>query len=274
MNADRVIEMAKDPTNIIGIFNYCDRWCERCAFTDRCLQYKTMPNVPDAASDEAAMKIALQHVAENFALTRELLERQAAELGIPMPSEEELSKPDPEEDAREERVRDHTVMKAAQSYSDLVGAWFESEAATLRARAEGLVTRVENGGDGEALLMEATQVKNALEIIQYDAYFVAAKIYRALVGREWALIEDDPERDPVQNDHNGSAKVALISIDRSEAAWRVLGQWTGETATTTLVAEHLGKLRMNVEREFPDARRFIRPGFDEPQKSWHTVSGV
>jgi len=29
--------MAKDHL-ISGIFNYCDRWCERCSFIDRCAQ--------------------------------------------------------------------------------------------------------------------------------------------------------------------------------------------------------------------------------------------
>ncbi len=24
---------------IPGIYNYCDRWCERCPFTDRCMNY-------------------------------------------------------------------------------------------------------------------------------------------------------------------------------------------------------------------------------------------
>ena len=35
------LEMAKDPNNILGIYNYCDAWCERCTFTSRCLTYKT-----------------------------------------------------------------------------------------------------------------------------------------------------------------------------------------------------------------------------------------
>ncbi len=27
---------------ISGIHNYCDRWCERCAFTSRCEVYRTL----------------------------------------------------------------------------------------------------------------------------------------------------------------------------------------------------------------------------------------
>ena len=30
---------ARDPKLIPGIYNYCDRWCERCPFTSRCMVY-------------------------------------------------------------------------------------------------------------------------------------------------------------------------------------------------------------------------------------------
>jgi len=33
-------QSVKDPDCIPGIYNYCDRWCERCAFTSRCLTFK------------------------------------------------------------------------------------------------------------------------------------------------------------------------------------------------------------------------------------------
>ena len=30
----------KDSNHIPGIYNYCDRWCERCQFTSRCLNFE------------------------------------------------------------------------------------------------------------------------------------------------------------------------------------------------------------------------------------------
>ncbi len=32
--------MADDPELIPGIHIYCDRWCGRCAYTSRCLQFR------------------------------------------------------------------------------------------------------------------------------------------------------------------------------------------------------------------------------------------
>jgi len=39
MDKDRMDDLARDPRFIPGIYNYCDRWCERCAFTSRCMNY-------------------------------------------------------------------------------------------------------------------------------------------------------------------------------------------------------------------------------------------
>jgi len=39
MDKERLKKLADNPNNIQGIYNYCDRWCERCTFTSRCLNY-------------------------------------------------------------------------------------------------------------------------------------------------------------------------------------------------------------------------------------------
>src|SRR5262245_51677528 len=36
---DQIIARAGNPNLIPGIYNYCDRRCERCPFTERCFQY-------------------------------------------------------------------------------------------------------------------------------------------------------------------------------------------------------------------------------------------
>jgi hypothetical protein len=92
---------------------------------------------------------------------------------------------------------------------------------------------------------------------------LAAKLHRALTGRDECLNDGDGDDHPVQNDWNGSAKVASISIERSAEAWRLIAAVTGDEAAAAL-ADSLVKLRDAVRRAFPDAQSFIRPGFDEP----------
>jgi hypothetical protein len=38
MDKNDFLKLAADPKYIPGICNYCDRWCERCPFTSRCLE--------------------------------------------------------------------------------------------------------------------------------------------------------------------------------------------------------------------------------------------
>lgn len=39
MDKEELIKRVEDPKYIPGIYNYCDRWCERCQFTSRCLSH-------------------------------------------------------------------------------------------------------------------------------------------------------------------------------------------------------------------------------------------
>lgn len=91
----------------------------------------------------------------------------------------------------------------------------------------------------------------------------AAKLRRALRGRDDHKRNDDDDPHPIQNDWNGSAKTALISIERSCVPWRIIAQATSDE-TAALLAAELEDLRREVEAVFPNAQSFIRPGFDEP----------
>jgi hypothetical protein len=65
-------------------------------------------------------------------------------------------------------------------------------------------------------------------------------------------------------DANGSAKVALVAIDRSIGAWRALQISLPEKSDTVKpILIDLDGLRRSIESRFPRARDFIRPGLDE-----------
>src|SRR5215470_6210325 len=50
---------------IVGIFNYCNRWCETCAFTSRCRLFA------DAAEIEAKLDPGLKEIVEAPLLPQE-----------------------------------------------------------------------------------------------------------------------------------------------------------------------------------------------------------
>ncbi len=39
MKKEDIKKLAENKDFIPGIFNYCDRWCERCPFTARCMKF-------------------------------------------------------------------------------------------------------------------------------------------------------------------------------------------------------------------------------------------
>ena len=122
---------------------------------------------------------------------------------------------------------------------------------------------------------------DAIEVIRWYQFFIAAKTYRALMGledigdEEVSDINVDPFSDDdfddedvllaaACHDSDGSAKIALIAIDRSLSAWRLLQNVLPEKTESTLpMLIELEKMRRGLEQIFPRARDFIRPGFDE-----------
>ncbi len=74
--------------------------------------------------------------------------------------------------------------------------------------------------------------------------------------------------DEFPKDSDGSAKVALIAMDRSIAAWGELHRHFPDAEDDILdLLAHLDRLRRHAEQEFPAARAFVRPGFDDTEDS-------
>ena len=51
---------------IAGIYNYCDRWCERCTFTSRCAVYEDETGLSPEELD-MSNKAFWDRIGENFA---------------------------------------------------------------------------------------------------------------------------------------------------------------------------------------------------------------
>src|SRR3979409_1759466 len=52
MRKNELRELVRSGEFISGIYNYCDRWCERCPLTARCLVYATEKADDDLADPE------------------------------------------------------------------------------------------------------------------------------------------------------------------------------------------------------------------------------
>ena len=159
----------------------------------------------------------------------------------PGPEDQEAAERDAQ--ARRARIDENPVVKAAWAVSMLAYRWLKVKADGLRAAADPVLDE-------------------ALTIATHDAFLVTVKLTRAVDGRDRFEQGEDRDEGAVQNDWNGSAKVALVCLARSAEAWRVIAQAAGE-GTSLEIAEQMEALARDVEEWFPQARQFVRPGFDE-----------
>jgi hypothetical protein len=260
---DELFLQTLSPRNIVGVHNYCDAWCERCGFADRCVVNASRPRDEVPLRSEDPLR---DHLKERFDQVRTLAARRSTFSVEELLKSVDLDSRDPVEEARakarRERLRQHPVVREAHAYSDLARAWFEVETAAIRRHADALVTRAEvEDIDDLPSMSELARILDAVDIVRWDSYLIFVKLHRAIDGRG-----EDPEEgiwdDPIQNDYNGSAKLALTLIDRSEGAWRAIDHWFPSSGGARLLADQLAALRVTTEREFPRARTFLRPGFD------------
>ncbi len=262
MNKDTLKKMAENPNNISGVYNYCDRWCERCQFTSRCLNFQMSEEMQEGKEiNDMNNEEFWKHMDSIFKLTHEMLDEMADEQGIDL-SQIEWTVEDKERERKiEESVQNHQCAVASKEYYQIVDAWFKANEDLFKEKEVELNEQLFLELPSTDPKKEAVTLKDAIEVITFYLHFINVKIMRALHGK----IEDRYELpDEFPKDSDGSAKIALIAIDRSISAWGKLLKHLAQSEDEILdILVLLERLRNMTEKEFPEARKFIRPGFDE-----------
>jgi len=224
---------------------YCDRWCERCAYTSRCSAYACQVAIAMCGDAAEGLELAIGTPQPEVGEKPEPpAAAWLADFDNAAPTAEEQAAYMAAESARDERIEALRLATLTRVYSLSSFEWLRDRAETLRTTADAIIVE-------------------ALDIVAHDSAFIGAKIHRALDGRDRFEHEEAFEDDAVQNDWNGSAKVALISVERSETAWQTIAAAASDPVATIL-AEQLADLRGLIVEAFPHAKSFVRPGFDEP----------
>ena len=261
MNKEDLKKLAENPQFIQGIYNYCDRWCERCPFTSRCLNFAMdSEEFADQETQDINNEAFWQKLSETFQMTLELLEEAAEQEGIDLDSLD-MEEYQEQERLNDELARNHECSRAAKLYSEMVDDWFSSAEDLLAPNDEELNPEVsEDVRDGDSTEI-VSGFGEAVEVVRWYQHLTYVKLMRAIRGE---LDERLESLDEFPKDSDGSAKVALIAIDRSLAAWGEIRSCFPHNNNDILnILVHLEQLRRKVEKAFPDARAFIRPGFDK-----------
>ena len=229
------LKFLKNPDFIDGIYNYCDSWCERCAFTDKCMNF-AMRKYKEDQNGEASIEDSLTEV---FQQTTDLIKQIIEDKG--MSWEDIVSQVDTETptiDPHKEADK-HRNVKAAKEYTYLYGSFLKTEQGFMQGKG--------------------LEFQNDLNKVNWYQSLIYIKIRNAC-----QLFFEDDLSDFMVDYYNGKAKLTLISIDQSMAGWLVLQVHFPEKVNKiTEILIQLEKLRQQIEKDFPNARKFVRPGLDK-----------
>ena len=252
---------------IPAIFNYCNRWCERCRFINRCAlgaaeQKRWKKDAPE--SNETTW----EEVEENLREALGMLDKMIEEAGLEMPDPEAHDDLPNDEAAEEEdemnpmaRQLTEQVRAFGTQYFKEVDGFFRQHVDLFKAR--GIEVFPSQQPDWKS--SDRSVLSDAVEIIRWNMHFQFVKAERAVYGME-EMAEEYWE--PYQSDANGSAKASILSTGESVKAWMTLREYLPELAEPMQAFEALlRQFRRLMQTYFYDWQKFVRPGFDtEPEE--------
>jgi hypothetical protein len=201
---------------------------------------------------------AMENLDEMFQLSLELLNQAAKDLGMELPKQSD------DFDAEEEEEKDELIFKSqlmlqADKYSELVDVWF-SDFESLLFIGSHTIKELVDFKDEDEMDRNEKILFDKTEIIRWFQFIIPSKLFRALRSR---ANTQETGNEFYAHDAVASAKVALISIDKSIEAWTYyMNQFPGVEDRLLPILLLLSGLRTLTEEVFPESREFIRPGFD------------
>lgn len=255
------LKKMKDAGFIPGIYNYCDRWCEKCDQKLHCMSFVMGKKIEERGGFNFDEEISQEEenvwarLKDVFESTYEVLHELAKERGIDVEdiyTSENIDREFWGEDyenmeMKGERynlmVEDSDIVRICMIYEDLSDKCLEK------------VFEILDEKFGEEKGQEMDEV---LETVGWYQDLMQSKMRRALHGY-YHVCSCGEEKE----DYNGSAKVALIAISRSEEAWKTLLAHCPEMKREILqLSVVLTQLKKDILFQFPEAEKFRRPGFE------------
>jgi hypothetical protein len=247
----------KRPQFTDGIFNYCDRWCERCADTARCRLWHDLERAnrrhKRKGEDPADWDVIFQDVSRNFGKVMRMLQRSAKAQGLDLDAiaREAAAAPPP-------RDRGDTLKHPLCREGDRFFKGSEKLVKRLRplfndARKDAI--RRSGFMNVQADAKALARLRGAAEVLAWDGPLVYVKIRRALDGRFEARLGAD-EKDPDGFELEDARKTAgLVQrlLKRDKAALLAVYEWDErlERAAIDLLAVN-ERIRRAMSALFPN----------------------
>jgi hypothetical protein len=253
---EKLKELAKNPDLLEGIYNYCDRWCERCRFTKQCMVYLSEEENENNGSRDFADELG-----EYLEAAIELIQEKADELGIDLSQAmKEVEETEAELEEEERKIAQNILSEFSFKYAKDVEDWFKTNASHFEAYLSNLEEENELELPSKKHSVEAAhKISDAMEVIRWYQFFINVKISRALSNR--TRFYDDEYS---QEDINVSIKLAILAIENSMSAWYIIFENFPQLQDEVIdFMNNLNYLNRQLDEEFPGAREFKRPYFDD-----------
>ena len=255
-----------DPNHIPGIYNWCDRWCERCHMTSRCYLFAQEQEDKAIMGSDLDEDEKLEKLKEKLMETMEMLNEAAEEFEM---DEDDLDELDEEE--KDEMMHDHQINKIKidiHPLSDISEAYMDECMDWVKRKKQDpligalLLGKIPEGRNDKKEIEKLNKVIGHLESIIWNQTMIPVKCRSALNYLSDRSFWDEY---PIEErGYNGTAKVALICIQNSINAWQGILFWSKDDEAFILsLLEKLIQMKQILEEEFPDAYKFVRPGFDK-----------
>ena len=250
---------------IEGVYNYCDRWCEKCKFTSNCLLFSQESKI---STYEILHNGDISNIGEIFQKELDKLSENDNEFDdFEIDEDDEDFFTDDEFDSfdEEEDVDHDFFQKPNHPIEELSNEYFR--------QAHLLIISLDKKYSLYSFPKEKLndpfykKLHDNFEVFSWFHAFIHVKLKRALWGKNELSKEFDEEMKEISKyDMDGTAKIAIIGINRSIHAlnnlYNILPQYSKELSDLLII---IGKILNLAETEFPDHSKFIRPGFDTLQ---------
>ena len=243
---------------INGLFNYCDRWCERCPLASECGNYAPYFEGGQAAllnrdkENQLFWNEVDSRAGEVLAFTEKMAKAQGVDI-----SDVEVIDTRKKFDLFQGEAKTNEVLRVGRKYEDQVDDWFDEAAEKYPLRAEDIAVS-ELKLDPKAPFENTEEINNMIEVVFRYQLQIYLKLSRAFFskGKE-ELGEQEGE------DSNGAARLIVEFIDRSLAGWHVFyNSFTEEQTSILPIMFTLLSIRNRILKEFPSVMAFKRVGFD------------
>lgn len=239
---------------IAGIYNYCDRWCERCNYTDRCRLFfaDAERDIQHIINDEDPHdpKIFTKDIEDNLNEAMQMLMEKLKEMNIDpedIESEEFLPEPD---------FESYPINNLAEQFTksmDLLDKLYDLYGEKIK---EGLLK--------ESLTLESREINENLSVLGWYSPQVFVKTKRLIRAHEEYLAQEDEEMKEIDEEELFvTGKLLYIAVTNSLSALNNLHELCPEFNFE--IPEHISlltRIKDELLKMYPDIPEYKRPYFD------------